>query len=590
MLKFVLSAADKGTLNRYNHRTNTDLIRHATEEIVNTVGQRIRLHMLHGSETLSNKRLIQPVRDIIKGSYLEYVEEDSQMIYNELKTSKYVGYASILILVNAENEQANEILSEVLQNIKQNPCLKDKTKFILSGYNLSQYEKTYIHSCSRSLIKTYFQRNPNTGDRLLLIPGGRNRYRMELTDFDGLAQVFDRSLLLKDHQTFYDSNVDNTFFMQSFIRKPDDRVYNMRTLLTWLPNLGPISLNELFTDPQFGPNFVVHSSTAQELYFYNINPTLAIVVNNYHFEEDEEREGSDRDVQRIIRELKIAQIPFILIQDSNRQELLEIMSYIKEKNFYPLKSFLFFLMTHGDENNTICTYDGELDIIKDIVEPIQSNESLKDAEKLIVANNCRGPFDMEYDTVQDLEQLKLMPSTNIAGYLHDNTLLLFSVPEHLQSPRDRERGSPFIKIFCQLFRDIDLHTQDFSFFHHCIEQNLEKVFYYRELKKRADLVIANPHRNHNIMQARMSSQQMLQLIESIRCDFPTFQAQTQQGHLEFANTGEPHKMKSLFCIYGSVKKIKTSNEICFVEKYFSTDLDKDECNFEKSEKQTENSS
>ncbi|XP_073841515.1 caspase-3-like [Musca autumnalis] len=232
-----------------------------------------------------------------------------------------------------------------------------------------------------------------------------------------------------------------------------------------------ISINEQLIEPEpFMNHLIGFTTTNADSYVYSINPALAIIINNYYFTSAKKvRHGSEEDMCRVMKVLKCAQIPFIILQDCTHGKYLEILEYIQHCNFHPIKTFILFLMSHGNQGHIIYTRDGQLHLFENIIKPIEANESLSKVQKLFVGNFCRGPIDYEYATYRQLEEinehfrnvdLKKIKSPNCCQLLSENSTFMFSVPDGVQSPRDPQSGSPYMEIFCQIFPSID-HNKDF---------------------------------------------------------------------------------------------------------------------------------
>ncbi|XP_073838107.1 uncharacterized protein [Musca autumnalis] len=347
-----------------------------------------------------------------------------------------------------------------------------------------------------------------------------------------------------------------------------------------------ISINEKLTITDAYLGLVIgYTQTKADSYFYSINPALAIIINNYYFTSAKKvRHGSEEDMCRVMKVLKCAQIPFIILQDCTREEYLRIMEYIKHCNFHPIKTFMLFLMSHGDRGNIIYTRDGHMHLFEDVVAPIEANKSLTNVQKLLVGNFCRGPIDYEYATSRQLAEinehyrnidLKKIQPTNCCQQLSENFTLMFSVPDGVRSPRDPQLGSPYMEKLCEIFPTID-HNKDLRNIHKNIDQNLKNVYYYGEAYKRSDIVVGNPAICQTISRLHIEASQMIELFKKLREDFTELLRQGEEDDGDDGNEVQ-NQPKSLFYICGRITKIPDNNlHKYFMNKYFSKQLDGDD--------------
>ncbi|XP_073838597.1 uncharacterized protein [Musca autumnalis] len=521
-------------------------------DIQQEFGLRIRLHVLNCDEEFYKpiQRSESPA-DYMKvalplGFYaVDYFAETQQQIYNRLETGEYIGYASLLILLNSPVKGLEGMLQKVITKLRENPFLRYKTKLILLNYDLHN-NFVFSRECFEHL-KTHS-------------PEGISSANLEVGGGGG-------------------ANPNNTLLWQYFQNKDVYHSGNLLRLLNEIAVNPRKSLWELNTKSSRFEYVLYGSSSNADNYFYSINPALAIIINNYYFTSAKRvRQGSEADMRRLIKELKIAQIPFIVIQDCSRQEYLRILEYIKHCNFHPLKTFMLFFMSHGDSGNVIYTSDGQLHLFEQIIAPLEANESLANVEKLVVGNFCRGRIDYEYATYRDLKSIK---DTQCHIQLRDRTTLMFSVPDGVASPRHPQTGSPFMEIFCETFRSID-HNEDLRKVHQVLEQRLHSGGgYYDGVPKCSDIVMGNPNINHNFLRSRYEADEMIALIQKLREDFPKLLDQggdEEAAAVEEGDGRQNQHPKSLFYICGAVKKVMESsnlNKHYFIEKYFGKELDED---------------
>ncbi|XP_075148384.1 uncharacterized protein LOC142222251 [Haematobia irritans] len=531
------------------------------------LGQRMRLHLLNCEKHWDTK--ILKYFDGNTAFNLDYNYQHPREIYANLRNSMYIPYSCIVILINTQCQCGTKILRKILDNIKMNAHLRYKTKLIISGYLLNEYYRSHNDLLVTHLVlRKYAEKNKTSED--IYLHSRVKDLPEEIPQFKNITMA--DKIPLRDYDIFLKANVENTLFQQIFIKQHMDRAYALDMMLYWLDILPLISINELFQECGFNMDFLIHTIRNVDYYFYSINPALAIIVNNYYFTNNLEfRKGSEQDVKRLLRELKIAQIPFILVQDCSREEILQIVKYIRDKDFSPLQSFYFFLMTHGDADNVVYCQDGQLNFIDDLLHPIEMNTTLRSANKFIIPNMCRGRIDMDFADYNDLKQIQ--PTDD--GFLCENTRILYSVPDRVASPRHQTRGSSFMKIFCNNFRNT-AHSQDIRYIHSNINKDLRTINYYCDLENPSDLVIGKGSRPCALIPLRTKAKQMIKLIDYIAQDFPKFQSETtvQNGYAEVGDS----EYKTLFYVCGSMKKIEDPQmQLSFIDQYLQPELDSDDC-------------
>ncbi|XP_073837058.1 uncharacterized protein [Musca autumnalis] len=539
------------------------------------LGLSMRLHILHCDDV--DHQLDPKITEVRKFFHtlqvsfrmfdFDYLPECPQRIYDKLQSGMYIRYACIMVLLNIKCQCKTKILENVLQRIKENSFLRYKTKMVLCGYQLNTaFDMEYQPYTNDLIVDKFPQQFTTTGCTYLYRPTPL-WVAAKRPVLEGDISVCDADILA-DNNVFRKANADNTLLMQYFTQRHTDFAFQMESIAVQLAMNPLISVNELSV-VELMSDFIVQASANADYYFYSINPTLAIISNTYHFTNDKlkARQGSEVDVRRIIRELKIAHIPFILLQDCTRGEYMKIIEYIKHSNLRALKTLMLFLMSHGNSGNVVYASDGELNLFEDIIIPIEANRTLANVEKLLVCNFCRGPIDYEYATYRDLAKVK----PTYCPHLGEKFTLMCSVANGVAAPRDIEYGSPFIEIFCELFHsmqpDKDLHNLQKE-----IDKRLRKVDYYCGVDKRSDLVMGNSNICHTIFfRSRSKAREMIDLVKLIIQDFPQLIDTT-------GLAAAAERPKSLFYICGSLKNIpeNSSTNKYFLDKYLTKELDSDQ--------------
>uniref|UniRef100_A0A1I8PQA4 Caspase family p20 domain-containing protein n=1 Tax=Stomoxys calcitrans TaxID=35570 RepID=A0A1I8PQA4_STOCA len=459
-------------------------------------------------------------------------------ICKELKQSKYIGYSCITVLLNTDCDCRSIMLQNVLSAMKLNPHLRHKSKLILTTYVVQEKYRRMSHRRHDiyTFFKKYFKRLDKNGVKCsrsgLLHPN--------LESFDGVEQKDNNELngvdltkyrpkpksvkiknatsndrhILRDHVIFHHLNVDNAVLMQCFINDPLDRMAETMFLKTQVLDDPMRSMQQVLmeNDQILGYFRIIQASTNTDFYFCSINPAFAIICNNYYFTNQPEkkwRKGSEQDVKRIIRTLKIEGISHIIIQDCQRDKLQRIIEYFEKLDCRILKNFLFFLMTHGQANNVVETPDDTLDFRKDIVNRIAANPSLKDTNITMVLNACRGDIDPIYADYFDMEEFKY--SSGQDKDLPPNVAVMNSVPDGMASLRCERHGSPYIISLCK-----NIHkNSDCRKITKLNNQDLLKDEMLSDWKEIAEIVLFDKHKEHRIDKEPFKAPPILDLMLKI---------------------------------------------------------------------------
>ncbi|XP_065361893.1 uncharacterized protein LOC135955469 [Calliphora vicina] len=560
------------------------------------LGLRLKLHIVN-CETHPDRKVLE----FFEGPSAFNVDfdiEEPHIIYECLAKSRYMRYSAIIILINCYCSCRSRILYKILKAIQCNKHINYKLKLIKTTYRLTPAYKNHTN-----IWQTYFEEP---------VSNLTNNYQLEnCVGYEQLNKLIDSYVmkrrhitaddreLVRDHLNFKFSQLENIFLFQGFLRTDDcyERAQTMDYILYILDCLPLISAQELC---EFLPDtdypLAVQSKGNAELYFYNVNPALAIINNNYTFTNNppgcEIREGSENDVLKLIRELKIARIPYILTEDFSKAQLLNWIKYLANKNLKALQCLIFIMMTHATSNNIIYTHDGELNFIEDILQPIQANATLKDAHLAFVNVLCRGGLNAEYTAPDEFD---LIQPTQIAQ-LQPNTSVFYSVPDLVISPRRPQIGTPFVESFCKSFRQLKRRS-DIKTLGENICNDLKNDNYYAYLDcfdKSSELVVGDATKSYCIKPMPTSATEIIPLVESIEKEFYDLNNMKQREnaymrpllemYLENTNNGghvtstpslSSETATTSFCICANVNEKKFAK---ILEKlnYFSTELDDDE--------------
>ncbi|XP_023301585.2 uncharacterized protein LOC111683717 [Lucilia cuprina] len=277
--------------------------------------------------------------------------------------------------------------------------------------------------------------------------------REEFINGRNLAFGFFVNTMFADYNNILLSNVENTFLFQDCRKGSGDLMLkNLLEIIKYRPFISAQELEMILK--KFCAIMAISKGNA-EMYFYSVNPALAIIINNYYFTNQNSkygiREGSEKDVLHLIHQFQISGTPHIVMQDFKRSEILKLIECLRLKDLKPLKCLYFIIMTHATKNNIIYTNDGELNFIGDILEPLQSNSTLQNAHITFVNVHCRGNLNGLYIDPDDSSSIA---PTKIPQ-LQPNTSVLYSVPDLMVSPRHRNSGTPFVSSFSKAYGKLE---------------------------------------------------------------------------------------------------------------------------------------
>ena len=501
-----------------------------------------------------------------KFSPYELCMEKAQHIYNELNNGVFIGYSCILIIINMLCLQRSKVLKEVCKYLKDNKNLRYKSKLILSMYR----SKSDLRNGKNndSIATAFFMKYVS---QLRKQSNFLHPTEKELKKRQKPSKIYYKMIVkdtlksLKDSDTFMELEPENTIYLQSFIHREHDIGVEIESVLhqTYTTPLTAMQMVLLKNTEVVNDFRLIQTSSNVAFYFYSINPSLSIIINQYHFTNTAHvREGSDRDVMHLVRELKVAGIPYILLQDCNKEELMDILKYLSTTNFWALEKLLFFMMSHGDSKGNINTADDDkIHIMNDVVKAIQENESLKSCTQLISMVNCRGGIDANNAEDEDFDAIT--PTDNSS--LGDHSVLLYSVPDQIKSPRSAKLGTPLVASLCKHFRTI-YHNDSMKTLIDNVNKTLKCTSYYQSSEKmRAELVCKDTALNQSIIPIPIVATDMIRLIESIVKD---------TGILLDGNDNVA--LETTFHITGNICK-KTIDLNPLIKQYFSKQLNNDCC-------------
>ena len=485
--------------------------------------------------------------------------QKSDKIFYELENNLFIGYSCLVIILNMICEDRRNILTIVFQCLNANKHLRYKSKLILSMFT-PESKSGVGKDRELAFRKTLKTRPKEIKPSIFLYPHKYAKLPRRITR----ASEYTPKNTNEELQYIFP---ENTIYIRTFIKKGCDMAIEMESVLrqTYDTPLTPMQIIVVKNAEIAKSVRLITASSTTEFYFYSINPALGIIINQYHFTSHQNnREGSNQDVLRLVRELKVAAIPYILIENCNKQQLLEILKYFSRKDFWPLKKFLFFMMSHGDSAGNIYTTDDKVHIMNDIVKAIQNNESLKTCTQLFCMVSCRGKCNAAYADFDDFDAI--MPIDNSS--LNDSTTVLYSVPDQMKSPRSTQHGTPLIASLCKHFRTI-YHNDCLKQLINDINKTLKDTIYYRCFPNNAiEFVCKDTAANQSIRPVPIDATNMIRLLQSIAKEMKTF--------VGCVDDDSSVMIKSTFYISGNLCKNQMKLNP-WEHKYFSPQLNNDDC-------------
>ncbi|XP_052891652.1 caspase-14-like [Anopheles moucheti] len=154
------------------------------------------------------------------------------------------------------------------------------------------------------------------------------------------------------------------------------------------------------------------------------------------------REGSSKDMRKIEEILRYYRCDSPDINENKTvRDVRRKMEKISKKDFTEYSCLIVFIMSHGNEQDSIMAYDGDMySLQSDIVEHCTSNRTLNDKPKMFVVQACRGDAKIVADATRSMS--------------HKIDIIAFqSSYQGTVSFRHETHGSFFIQAFLQLLHD-----------------------------------------------------------------------------------------------------------------------------------------
>ncbi|EDW79684.2 uncharacterized protein Dwil_GK17916 [Drosophila willistoni] len=227
----------------------------------------------------------------------------------------------------------------------------------------------------------------------------------------------------------------NAIQNEAQVHEPQDPPINVNQneIQVYLPQGPPINVNQN-EDPVQLP---------QEP---SLKPANVYIFNHVKFDDrKEEREGSDRDVEKLTITFEQFNCNVEEIRYSNWETVQKTASRLERENFEEHSALVIVVLSYGGQNETIMAKDGKYSLHIDILHPILKNQTLNDKPKIFFVQACKG---------------------QCTGYRMDSTLSLsdvyicYSTFEGYVSWIN-QNGSIFIQTLCEVL-ERDGETKDIA--------------------------------------------------------------------------------------------------------------------------------
>uniref|UniRef100_A0A182QN42 Caspase family p20 domain-containing protein n=1 Tax=Anopheles farauti TaxID=69004 RepID=A0A182QN42_9DIPT len=173
-----------------------------------------------------------------------------------------------------------------------------------------------------------------------------------------------------------------------------------------------------------------------------------LVFHHYKFQDtSHNREGSIYDMASIRKYMQNYRCDTLDVNENyTKQRVINKLQDISKKDFSKYSCILVFIMSHGNTNDTIMAYDGQMyGFHEDVVERCTQNATLKDKPKIFVLQACRGNAEIVTDArrvMSDKSDIVTFQSSYQGAVSYRNT----------------KEGSFFMQAFLRLLHEHNQHN------------------------------------------------------------------------------------------------------------------------------------
>jgi caspase 3 len=194
---------------------------------------------------------------------------------------------------------------------------------------------------------------------------------------------------------------------------------------------------------------------------YNVDyskPGLVLIINNQNFVQTEERKGSDKDVDRIMDTFENLNFKTRSFMNQTKQQMKDLVENYSKRDYSNDSCFVCFIMSHGDNGKILCSDEMQIDLKKEIIKPFQINQTLVNKPKLFFIQACRGDnvmpnierLNISHDLIRQTSNIE---TDAIKLPMHADLLYSYATVEGYVALRDRNRGSWYVQILCDVISD-----------------------------------------------------------------------------------------------------------------------------------------
>ncbi|KRF99092.1 uncharacterized protein Dwil_GK27102 [Drosophila willistoni] len=246
----------------------------------------------------------------------------------------------------------------------------------------------------------------------------------------------------------------NAILNESLVHLPQEPATNVNQneIQVHLPQEPPINVNQNETQIHLPPE-PSESFTASLLTNPNekrLKPANVYILNHVKFDDrDEEREGSDKDVEKLTKTFKKFKCNVEEIRNATLETVQITASRLERENFEEHSALVIVILSHGTHNDMISARDKTYSLQEHIILPILKNPTLSKKPKLIFVQACKGGF------------VGFQPDSTSVHPNANEVFVFYSTFEGYLSWRHHKEGSPFIHALCKSLKE-DGDTKDIN--------------------------------------------------------------------------------------------------------------------------------
>lgn len=216
--------------------------------------------------------------------------------------------------------------------------------------------------------------------------------------------------------------------------------------------------SEIDDDPLQKRVYTRTNVDADEYYMKHPRRGKAIIFNHEHFEKDNQREGTQYDVQTLKTTLTTLKFEIEVYDDYEYCDIKNVIKNLSKEDFTDCDCIAFFLLTHGNNKQDIAAKDVYYAFDK-IWEPFCADKcpTLAGKPKLFFVNACRGR--KKDSGIKIFSRGKIQSDSSPRGPIgfripnNADFLMAYSTAEGYYSYRDINQGTWFIQTLCETLMD-----------------------------------------------------------------------------------------------------------------------------------------